>query len=105
MACNLSKDPSGAADFVGSTGKTVSLTVNGTAGSTTVIKAFYAGAPVASTSPVSFTIKSGDQLLELVIENTLAADPTMVVCDDGTLLDRFRFDRNNPVRIYDVRGT
>ena len=104
MACNLAHDPTGLADFVGTTGKAVNLTVKGTKGTAKFTGAFYAGAAIPFDPKVSFTIQADDKLLDVVVENTLSGDLTMIVCDDGTVLDRFPFDRNNPAQNYDVKG-
>jgi|HubBroStandDraft_5_1064220.scaffolds.fasta_scaffold304013_2 hypothetical protein len=103
MACNLSPDPTGAADFTGATGKIVTVSAEGTSGTAQITGGFYAGKNIP-VGPTSFTIAKDDQILDLVFENTLAGDPTLLLCDDGTVLDRFRFDRNNPARNYDVKG-
>jgi hypothetical protein len=105
MACNLQPDPTGAADFTGKTGSSVSLSVQGTTGTATFVGGFYASAAIPPPlNPAKFTIKAGDNLLDLVIENTLSGDITLLKCDDGTVLDRFHYDRNNPARNYDVKG-
>jgi len=103
MACNLRSDPTGAADFLGTTGQRVSASVKGTTGVAVLTGAHYAGVKI-SVNPATFTIQSGDKLLDLLIDNTVAGDVTLLLCDDGTVLDRFHFDRNNPARLYDVRG-
>jgi hypothetical protein len=104
MACNLQLDSSHVADFTGKTGDSVSVSVKGTSGDAVFTGGFYAGAKIPI-NPATFVIKAGDNLLDLVVENTLSGDITLIVCDaDGSVLDRYRYDRNNPVRIYDVRG-
>lgn len=104
MACDLQVDATGAADFTGPSGKTVNVVVKGTAGVATMTGALYAGSSI-STNPATFAIQAGDRLLDLMIDNTVAGDVTLLTCDDGSVLDRFRFDRNNPARIYDIHGS
>jgi hypothetical protein len=104
MACNLKNDLTHNADFTGKTGASVSLSVEGTAGSASFTGAFYAGASIPI-NPATFVIAAGDNVLDLVVENTLSNDITLITCDaDGSVLDRFRFDRNNPTMLFDVKG-
>jgi hypothetical protein len=103
MACNLTIDPTGASDFTGATGKAVNLSIKGSSGIASMTAARYAGANI-SVNPATLTIQTGDNTLSLMIDNTVPGDVTVLVCDDGTVLNRFRFDANNPARFYDVRG-
>jgi hypothetical protein len=104
MSCNLERDSTGAADFKGTTGKQASLSLKGTAGVATMTAARYAGNNI-SINPATFTIQSGDKIFDMTVDNTLPGDLTLLVCDDdGSVLHRFRFDRNNPAIFKDVRG-
>ena len=104
MACNLTPDPTHAADFIGKAGDSVSLSVKGSVGTARITGGFYAGAAIPI-NPATFVIQPGDNVLDLVIENTLSNDVTLLICEaDSSVLDRFHYDRNNPVLLYDVKG-
>jgi hypothetical protein len=106
MPCSLSvPNPARPRKFAGKTGSAVSLSVRGTAGSASFTGGFYAGAAIPI-NPAKFTIVAGDNVLDLVVENTLTEDKTQVVCDaDGSVLFDYLFDRNNPAQIFEVIGS
>ncbi len=103
MACNLQVDPSGTADLTGPSGKSVTVGIAGTTGKASIVGAIYAGKKITA-KPPTFTILAGDNMLDLMIDNNVSGDVTVLSCADGTVLERFRFDRNNPAILLDVRG-
>lgn len=103
MACNLRIDPTAAADLTGPAGTSATVTIKGTNGNASIVAALYNQKSLTPPTP-TLTIVKGDALLDLMVNNTLPGDVTTIACVDGTILKRFRFDRNNPAILLDVRG-
>jgi len=84
--CKLSPatgDP--VADFTGKVGDQVQIAVTGASGPATIMKgSSYADQPLAA--PWQFTIKAGNQVLSVLVEDPVVNDTIVIaeVCDAGT---------------------
>jgi hypothetical protein len=96
-------------EFTGKTGEQTTLRVSGQAGAARLTGARYADQDVTvDGDSVTFTIVSGSQARDLVIEDSIPDDTVELRettggdCDQ--LLDSFRYDPLNPTRGYTIIG-
>ena len=88
------------ADFLGHVGDQVQIDVHGSVGSAAIQPGTsYAGQQLAA--PWQFTLKSGNQALNILVSNPVVGDTTVIeeVCDPNTRSDllTYQFDPNGPV--------
>ena len=106
MACNLTKETGGAVQFSGQTSNDVQITVAGKQGTAKIISARYKNTQLAK--PWKFKIKSGNNLLVVLVEDTLPGDFVKLseVCAPGVtkLMRQFKYNPANPARGYLIQG-
>jgi hypothetical protein len=102
MTCSLQPDPPLPSALKGNAGDPVSLSLQGTAGTATMISASYDGT-VIPINPARFIIRSGSHKIEMTVDNNTSGDLTQLVCD-GAVLDQYLFDPGDPTKGYCIRG-
>ena len=108
MACSLKQSPTGDADFTGTAGANVTITIAGPTGvNVSIVDVRYAGTEISG-PPYKFAVKSGLQFLVVLAEASQAGALLELRedCGDGTtnLLTTFHFDPRNPARGFFVKG-
>ncbi len=106
MACKLTQATHPGADFVGKVGEQVQLAVRGTQGQAVIVAARYAGETLPD--PSQFTIKSGTNMLVLLVDNSIPRDWTRIdeVCDANisNTLREYRHDPYGPAQAFEIEG-
>ena len=110
MSCSLRPDPSGAHDFMATTGAGVTLRVASTTGSAGIGSAVLNQQPlgISNSDTLHFTVRAGVNILRFSTSVSDPEDTVKVVEEsadgDSETLDEFESNPNDPVTGYTIFG-